>query len=94
MNEPVKFAGAVMFNGERIILEPYGDGDSGVTALAIRDDFMIVRFRRKRVETYVYNLDRPGPAHLDEMKRRAHSGKGLTTYINQQVGAHYFVKLD
>jgi hypothetical protein len=94
MSDPVKFAGAVTFNGERIILEPYGDGSSGVTAMAIRDEFVIVRFRRKRVETYVYNLERPGPAHIAEMKRRARSGKGLTTYINQQVGAHYFLKLD
>jgi hypothetical protein len=94
MNESVKFAGAVAFNDERIILEPYGDGNSGVTAFAIRERFMIVRFRRKRVETYVYDRDRPGPAHLDEMKRRARSGKGLTTYINRQVGAHYFRKLD
>ena len=94
MNEPVKFAGAVTVDGARVILEPYGDGHSGVTALAIRDDFMIVRFRRKSVETYVYNLERPGPAHLDEMKRRARSGRGLTTYINQRVGALYFQKLD
>lgn len=78
---------------ERVNLEAYGREGSGVTGFAIRDDFMVVRFKDRPEETYIYNDIKPGPAHLSEMKRRARAGAGLTTYINQQVGANYFAKL-
>ena len=78
---------------ERVNLEAYGREGTGVTGFAIRDDFMVVRFKDRPDETYVYNDIRPGPAHLSEMKRLARAGQGLTTYISQQVRANYFAKL-
>jgi len=76
---------SVLYNGESIPLEPYGKGDSGVTAVAVRDDFMIVRFKNSPRDTYVYNRDKPGAEHLERMKWILRKGSGLTTYINRNV---------
>lgn len=91
--EVIDFPGVAVFNGERLALKPYGGGATGVTAYALGADFLIVRFRNRPEETYVYNDLRPGPAHCAAMRRLAQAGSGLTGYISREVGAHYFAKL-
>jgi hypothetical protein len=76
---------SVLYNGESIPLEPYGKGSSGVTAVAVRDDFIIVRFKNSRRDTYVYDREKPGAEHLERMKWIVRKGSGLTTYINKHV---------
>lgn len=76
---------SVLYNGELIPLEPYGKGNSGVTAVAVRDDFMIVRFKNNPRDTYVYNREKPGAEHLERMKWILRKGSGLTAYINRNV---------
>jgi hypothetical protein len=78
----------VVYNGEKIELRPYGNGSTGVTAVAVRDDFMIVRFKNSPRDTYVYDREKPGSEHLDRMKWILRKGSGLTTYINRQVHAY------
>src|SRR5690348_3185620 len=73
---------SVFYNGERIALETYGGGGTGVTAVAVRDDFIIVRFKNSVRDTYVYDRAKPGPEHLERMKWIIRKGSGLTTYIN------------
>jgi hypothetical protein len=75
----------VVFNNEKIALEPYGNGSTGVTAVAVREDFMIVRFKNSVRDTYVYDREKPGAEHLERMKWIVRKGSGLTTYINRHV---------
>jgi len=76
---------SVLYNGEQIALQPYGNGATGVTAVAIRDDFIIVRFKNSARDTYVYDREKPGSEHLERMKWIVRKGSGLTTYINRNV---------
>jgi hypothetical protein len=73
----------VRYNGEEVALEPYGNGATGVTAVAVREDFIIVRFRNSARDTYVYDREKPGSEHLERMKWIVRKGSGLTTYINR-----------
>ncbi|MGN6397129.1 MAG: hypothetical protein ACTHMI_16285 [Mucilaginibacter sp.] len=71
------------------VLQPYkSDHNTGVSAFAIGDDFILVKFK-DRPGPYLYNYDKPGKQHVDRMKRLALKGKGLTTYINQNVRTNY-----
>jgi hypothetical protein len=56
-------------------------GNSGVVEFKIQPGFVIVRFDRG--DLYVYMSERVGGHHVEEMKRLAVAGKGLSTYITQ-----------
>jgi len=62
----------------------YGDRRRNVGVWAYEEDPKWIRlwFHGER-ESYTYTGRKVGSAHVDEMKRLAHAGKGLTTYINQ-----------
>jgi hypothetical protein len=66
-------------------------GKSGVIAFEIGKDFIHVQFVNDRF-TYVYNYVMPGRETVEEMKRLAKSGKGLSTFISQVVRDNYFEK--
>lgn len=59
----------------------------GVTAYEILEDGIILKFKDGR--SYLYNYENPGKIHVEEMKRLAVKGSGLTTYINQEVRDNY-----
>lgn len=65
----------------------YGSAKSGIVAYELRDDAILVKFRSG--EVYVYDVERPGPAHVAEMKRLAVAGEGLATYISRNVRDAY-----
>jgi hypothetical protein len=67
-------------------------GDSGVVAYAIAPGQITVRFRHG--PAYVYDASAPGPGAVAEMQRLARAGRGLSTYISQQVRDRYARKLD
>lgn len=66
-------------------------GDAGIVAYEIEDDAIILEFNDGR--QYVYSYARPGMEHVEQMKVLAAEGKGLTTYVNQQVRENYDAQL-
>ena len=63
------------------------NGDSGVTRYEIGRDFIRVQFRDPTI--YVYDYVRSGKHDVDRMKELAASGRGLGTYISQNVREAY-----
>lgn len=72
---------------------PYGNksGDAGVTAYEERASGIVLEFADG--SRYLYDHVTPGRRHVAAMKRLAAAGEGLTTYVNQHVGAAYALKL-
>jgi hypothetical protein len=73
-------------------MQPYRNlaGNSGVAAFEILRAGIKVRF--KNGATYLYDEHTPGKVHVDEMKRLALSGRGLSTYVSQ-FGGEYAERL-
>ena len=59
------------------------NGDSGVAAYEVGEDYILVKFSKGG--TYSYSYRKAGERHVDEMKRLAQRGSGLNTYINKNV---------
>lgn len=55
---------------------------SGVVAFSMGDDFILCQFANN-LEGYIYNYESAGIDHVEEMKRLALEGEGLTTYIRE-----------
>ena len=55
------------------------DGDSGVAAYEIGDDYIAVRFKTDRV--YIYSYATAGEYNVETMKQLAKLGDGLNRYI-------------
>jgi hypothetical protein len=74
-------------------MEKYQDqsADSGIEAYEIGEDSIILRF--KNGTEYLYSYIKPGKVHVEEMKKRAKSGNGLNTYLNQNVREKFEKKL-
>ena len=70
-------------------MERYGNisGKSGVTAYQSHRDSGVVRF--KDGWTYEYTAQSAGAAVVAKMKRLAAAGRGLSTFISQEVGMRY-----
>jgi hypothetical protein len=62
-------------------MQTYGNlaGNSGVVAFEILRDGILVCFVNGG--TYLYDYSTPGREHVDEMKRLAQAGRGLSSYI-------------
>lgn len=66
-------------------------GGSGVVAYEVRPTSIAVRFVDGSV--YLYDAERPGARQVDEMKRLARAGQGLSSYISRCVQGNYAKKL-
>ncbi len=66
-------------------------GQSGVEAFEIRDESIVVKF--KRDGKYLYNYQVPGKQHVEKMKRLATAGRGLSTYISRNVQKKFARKI-
>ena len=66
-------------------------GKSGVDSYEIREKSIVVKFRY--AGKYLYNYDRPGKEQVEEMKRMAIAGLGLSTYISRNVKKTFAKKL-
>jgi hypothetical protein len=64
-------------------VQPYQNlsGNSGIVEFKNQPDFIIVRFDGG--DLYVYMSEKVSRRHVEEMKRLAVAGKGLSTYITQ-----------
>ena len=65
--------------------------NAGVRNFEILPDGIILEFADRKWR-YLYNAEKPGLVHVNEMKGLALAGDGLTTYVNQQVGHNYAAK--
>jgi hypothetical protein len=66
-------------------------GNAGVTAFSEGKDFIMIQFQDGSLYLYDYNV--PGREEVEQMKRLAKTGKGLTTFINQHVRGKYASRL-
>ncbi len=64
-------------------------GDSGVVSYEIGADSITVVFRTGRERNYLYNYQRPGQTHVDQMKILAAQGEGLNAYISSVVRSNF-----
>lgn len=74
-------------------MKSYGNksGNSGVKAYSNGRTSITVQFIDGA--TYLYNYISAGKAHIEQMKKAAAAGKGLSTYISQHVKDKYAEKL-
>ena len=74
-------------------MKPYRNlnGNSGVLAWEAGKDFIKIRFRGGDVYLYTHSVT--GQRHVEQMKKLAAEGKGLSTYISQHVKEKYTEKL-
>jgi len=63
------------------------DHETGVVAYHIGENSMTVQFQDGAF--YLYDHQKPGAAHVKEMKILAKTGSGLSTYISQHVQENY-----
>ena len=66
-------------------------GKSGVRAYQIREHSIVIEFEANG--KYLYSYDRPGREHVEEMKKLAVEGLGLSTYTSKVVKKRYARKL-
>lgn len=71
-------------------MEKYGNlnGHAGVDSFEIGTDYIRVRFVDQSA-IYTYDYDLPGADAVEEMKRLAIAGSGLSRYIAQHVRYGY-----
>ena len=65
---------------------------TGIATYEILDSAIILEFQDRK-NRYLYNSAKPGAKHVAAMIELAKSGKGLSTYVNQQVRENYARKL-
>ncbi|UEG52566.1 hypothetical protein LLH06_16545 [Mucilaginibacter daejeonensis] len=66
-------------------------GNSGVVAYRIGTDHIAVEFRSG--DMYLYTYHKPGKVAVEDMKRLAEAGRGLSTYISQHVRDDYEARI-
>jgi len=62
-------------------------GDSGIKAFEISEHSITVQFTTGA--TYLYTYSSAGKKHIEKMKKLALAGKGLSTFISQNVKDNY-----
>lgn len=60
-------------------------GNSPITHFEISDNSISVWFRGGKKNPYIYPVYKIGNYHFQQLIQKAISGKGLSTYINQNV---------
>ena len=75
-------------------MQRYADrsGKSGVSGYEILDNGIVLEFKADK-RRYLYSYKNPGKKHVEEMKRLASEGKGLTTYVNRFIRENYEKRL-
>ena len=73
-------------------LENYMDlsGGGGITGYKFLQKGIILQCKLK--DLYLYDFNKPGKQHIEQMKIVAEEGQGLTTYVNKNVRDNYSEK--
>jgi hypothetical protein len=74
-------------------MQQYENADSGVAEFEILPREIHLRFHNDR-RVYVYDYDHPGPEHVEQMKRLARAGRGLSSYVSRYVRGNYADRID
>lgn len=67
------------------------NNNSGVVAYEIGKENIKIQFRDGSLYNYTYK--NPGSKHVEQMKKLAEKGFGLTTYINVYIREKYELKI-
>ena len=67
-------------------------GHSAITEYAALAKSIAVKFADGAV--YLYDMDCPGPQHVERMKELARAGEGLYAYISRRVGRRYASQIE
>jgi len=72
-------------------MQPYKklSGQSAVVAYEYGTDYITVRFQSGDYTTYTYRYGKAGISNVEQMKQLADAGRGLNTFINQNVRKLY-----
>lgn len=65
-------------------------GNSSIQGYEFKPDGIEVYYSNG---AYLYNFERPGQVHIENMKKLAEIGKGLNSYIQTHVRKNYARKL-
>jgi hypothetical protein len=68
------------------------NGDSGIVAYEVGQDWIEVEFRQGRERFYTYTSASVGSGNLMTMKQLAERGSGLNSFINTRVPKGYYSK--
>ena len=60
-------------------------GDSNVQAYEFGPDSITVKFKSGINQFYLYDNNRPGAYHIEQMKSLAIAGQGLNSYIGKNL---------
>ena len=80
----------------KFIFQPYKnsvDENTGVSHFSPGKNYIILKFQRPTngdKQIYLYNYENPGKEHVENMKKFAAEGKGLSGYVNQLVRENYY----
>lgn len=66
-------------------------GNSGISSYAFENDFIKIKFKDGSV--YLYTYASTGMENVEQMKKFAQKGRGLTTFINKYVRERYEAQL-
>jgi hypothetical protein len=72
-------------------MTPYRNlnGDSNVVGYEANENSLHVIFKSGPCRNYLYNVDRPGRAIVEQMNTLALQGRGLNSYIFSVVKSNY-----
>jgi hypothetical protein len=76
----------------QIYKKSFGE-DTGVSHFNSGKNYIILKFLQPTVDgrqVYLYNYDMPGKKHVENMKKLAEEGKGLSGYLNQFVRKNFY----
>jgi len=62
-------------------------GQSGITRYTTGPDYIEVEFSNDRI--YLYNYKSTGEGNVEQMKKLADAGSGLSTFISKKIKGNY-----
>lgn len=71
-------------------MEKYKNTSSGIVQYEIGTDYILIEFKGKK--QYIYNYKVTGKEIVEEMKKLAKSGKGLSNFIHNHAKTNYIKK--
>lgn len=71
-------------------MQKYNNPSSGIIQYEIGSDYILIEFKGNK--QYLYNYKVTGKDIVEEMKKLAKSGKGLSAFIHKHAKTNYIKK--